>query len=66
MRIEESIQLGDQLLCVQRATTTSKRAGIRTELLYTCVYSFGDGERIAEVNEYATREEALAAAQMKA
>jgi ketosteroid isomerase-like protein len=60
--IEESIQTGDQLVCVQRAATTGKGSGIRTELHYACLYTFGDDERIVEVNEYAAREEALAAA----
>src|SRR5437868_4226516 len=58
-RIEEAIEAGDQLVCVQRVTTTSKGSGIRTELLYACLYTFGDDERLVEVNEYATREEAL-------
>jgi ketosteroid isomerase-like protein len=60
--IEESVESGDRLVCAQRATTTGKASGIRSELNYACVYSFGPDDRIVEVNEYATRDEALAAA----
>ena len=63
--IEESIEAGDRLVFVQRAATTGKRSGVRSEILYACVYTFGADERIVEVNEYATLEEALAAAQME-
>jgi ketosteroid isomerase-like protein len=63
-QIEESIKTRDRLVCVQRAASTGKGSGVRSELRYTCVYTFGDDERIVEVNEYATREEALAAAHM--
>jgi ketosteroid isomerase-like protein len=64
-RIEESIRAGDRLVCVQRGATTSRRSGIRTELLYAGLYTFGDDGRLVEVNEYATREKALAAAQIQ-
>ena len=64
-RIEDSNGAADLLVCVQRATTTGKGSGIRTELHYACRYTFGDDERIVEVNEYATRGEALAAAHME-
>jgi ketosteroid isomerase-like protein len=58
-RIEESIEAGDRLVCMQRATTTGKGSGVKSELQYACVYTFGDEERIVEVTEYATRKEAL-------
>jgi ketosteroid isomerase-like protein len=64
-RIEESIQAEDQLVCVQRAATTGKGSGVRSEIHYACVYTFGADGRIVELNEYATREEALAAAHVK-
>jgi ketosteroid isomerase-like protein len=60
-RIEESIETRDRLVCVQRAATTGKGSGVRSELHYACVYTFGDDDRIVEVNEYATREQALEA-----
>jgi ketosteroid isomerase-like protein len=60
--LEEVIDAGeDRLICVQRATATGKASGVRTELRYACLYTFR-GERIVEIKEYATREEALAAA----
>jgi ketosteroid isomerase-like protein len=59
---EESIEVGDRLVCVQHVTATGKGSGIRSEIRYACVYAFGEDQRIAEVNEYATREEAVAAA----
>jgi ketosteroid isomerase-like protein len=64
-RIEESIDAGDRLVCVQRAATTGKGSGVRSEIHYACVNTFGADERIVAVNEYATREEALAAVQME-
>ena len=60
--IEESIAAGDRLVCAQRATATGKGSEVPSELRYACVYTFGADERILEVNEYATREEALEAA----
>jgi ketosteroid isomerase-like protein len=60
--IEESVEVGDRLVCVQHVTGTAKGSGITSEIRYACVYAFGDDERITEVNEYATREEAVAAA----
>jgi ketosteroid isomerase-like protein len=63
--IEESIEAGDRLVCVQRVATTGKGSGVRSEIHYACVYTFGANERIVKVNEYATREEALAAAHME-
>ena len=60
--IEESTEVGDRLVCVQHVTGTAKGSGITSEIRYACVYAFGDDQRITEVNEYATRDEAMAAA----
>jgi len=60
--IEESIEIGDRLVCVQRGRGTGRVSGVTTELHFACVYTFGEDERIAELNEYATREKAVAAA----
>jgi ketosteroid isomerase-like protein len=59
---EESIEIGDRLVCVQHVTGVGKGSGIESEIRYACVYAFDADQRITEVNEYATREEALAAA----
>jgi hypothetical protein len=64
-RIEESLEAGDRLVCVQRAATTGKGSGVRSELHYACVYTLGDDERVLEVNQYATREEAFEAAGLR-
>ena len=61
-RIEKSIEVGGRLVCQQRVVGTGKRSGLRSEIRYACVYTFGDDERILEVNEYATLDEALEAA----
>jgi ketosteroid isomerase-like protein len=61
-QIEESIEVGERLVCLQRVIGTGKRSGLRSEIRYACVYTFGEDERILEVNEYATLEEALEAA----
>ena len=61
-RIEKSIEVGERLVCLQRVVGTGKRSGLRSEIRYACVYTFGDDERILEVNEYATLDEALEAA----
>jgi ketosteroid isomerase-like protein len=60
--IEDSVEIGDRLLCMQRAVATGKASGIRSELEYVCVYTFGPDERIMDVHEYATRDGAFAAA----
>jgi ketosteroid isomerase-like protein len=60
--IEEAIEVGERLVCLQRVIGTGKRSGLRSEIRYACLYTFGDNERILEVNEYATLEEALEAA----
>jgi ketosteroid isomerase-like protein len=61
-QIEESVEVGERLVCLQRVIGTGKRSGLRSEIRYACLYTFGDDERILEVNEYATLEEALEAA----
>jgi ketosteroid isomerase-like protein len=61
-QIEQSIEVAERLVCRQRVIGTGKRSGLRTEIRYACVYTFGDDERIVEVNEYATLDEALEAA----
>jgi ketosteroid isomerase-like protein len=58
----ESIEAGDRLVCVQSVTATGKGSGVTGEINYACVYRFGEDGRIVEVNEFATRDEALAAA----
>lgn len=60
-RLEESIEVGDRLVCLQRARGTGKGSGVTSDISYACVYSFGEAERIVELNEYATWDEALAA-----
>jgi ketosteroid isomerase-like protein len=60
--IERSIEVGERLVCLQRVAGTGKLSGLRSEIRYACVYTFGDDERIVEVNEYATLDEALDAA----
>ena len=62
-RIEESIGVGDRLVCVQCAGGTGKGSGVAGEFTYSCVYRFGEDDRIAEINEFATRDEAVAAAE---
>jgi ketosteroid isomerase-like protein len=61
-QIDESMEVGERLVCLQRVIGTGKRSGLRSEIRYACVYTFGEDERIVEVNEYATVEEALEAA----
>jgi ketosteroid isomerase-like protein len=58
-RISESIEAGDRIACAQRGETTGKGSGVRSVIDYACVYTFGADERILEVNEYATWDEAL-------
>jgi ketosteroid isomerase-like protein len=60
--IERSVEVGERLVCLQRVTGTGKRSGLRSEIRYACVYTFGDDERILEVNEYATFDGAVEAA----
>jgi ketosteroid isomerase-like protein len=61
--IEESIDVGDKLVCVQRARATGKGSGVAGDIHYACVYRFGEDDRIVEINEFATRDEALTAAE---
>jgi ketosteroid isomerase-like protein len=61
-QIEQSIEVAERLVSLQRVIGTGKRSGLRTEIRYACVYTFGGDERIVEVNEYATLDEALEAA----
>jgi hypothetical protein len=63
LSIEESIEVGDRLVCVQRASATGKGSGVSSEINYACVYRFGEDGRIVEPNEFATRDEAVAAAE---
>ena len=60
--IEQSIEVGGRLVCLQHVVGTGKRSELRSGIRYACVYTFGDDERILEVNEYATMDEALEAA----
>jgi ketosteroid isomerase-like protein len=60
--IEQSIEVGERLVCLQHVTGTGKRSGLRSEIRYACVYTFAGDERIVQVNEYATLDEALEAA----
>jgi ketosteroid isomerase-like protein len=60
--IEESFEVGDRLVCALRGRATGRASGATTEIDYACVYTFGNDERIVQLNEYATRAEALAAA----
>jgi ketosteroid isomerase-like protein len=61
-RLEESTEVGDRLVCLQRARGTGKGSGVTSDISYACVYTFGEDERIVELNEYATQDEARAAA----
>ena len=58
----ESIEVGDLLVCVQHARATAKGSGVPTEINYACMYRFGEDDRIVELSEFATRDEAVAAA----
>ena len=58
----ESIEVGGLLVCVQHARTTGKGSGVATDIDYACMYRFGEDDRIVELNEFATRDEAVAAA----
>jgi ketosteroid isomerase-like protein len=64
--IEHSIEVEDRLVCRQHVIGTGKRSGLRSEIRYACVYTFGDDDRILEVNEYATWDEAVEAASRRA
>jgi ketosteroid isomerase-like protein len=60
--IEQAIGVGERLVCLQHVVGTGRQSGLRSEIRYGCVYTFDDDERILEVNEYATLDEALEAA----
>lgn len=45
-----------------RGRGAGKGSGVAGDYGYACIYRFGDDDRIVEVNEYATGDEALAAA----
>ena len=47
---------------VWQARGTGKGSGVATEINYAGTYRFGADDRIVEVNEFATRDEAVAAA----
>jgi ketosteroid isomerase-like protein len=60
--IEEAGGASDErLVCANHAVGTGKGSGVRTEIRYACTYRFADDGRIAEIHEYATLDEALAA-----
>lgn len=60
--ILEAVEVGDLLVCVQLARATGKASGVASDINYACVYRFGDEDRIVELNEFATRDEAVEAA----
>jgi ketosteroid isomerase-like protein len=62
MVIEEATEVGDRLVCTQLAHVTGKGSGVTGDFTYACVYRFVDDDRILEVNEFATHDEAVAAA----
>lgn len=57
--IKGSIEAGDRIACAQRGETTGKGSGVRSVIDYACIYTFGADERILEVAEYATWDEAI-------
>jgi ketosteroid isomerase-like protein len=64
LRVEplEVMDAGDEtVIAVQRASGVAKGSGVPTELVYGVVYTVRDG-LIVSGREYATREQALAAA----
>lgn len=44
-QIEDAVEVGERLVCLQRVIGTGKRSGLRTEIRYACVYTFGEDER---------------------
>ena len=58
----ESIEVGDLLVCDQRGRAAGRGSGVVTDISYACVYRFGEDDRIVELSEFATRDEAVAAA----
>lgn len=57
----EVVEVGDSVVAVQRAAGRSRSSGVETTIDYAVVYTLKDG-RIASGREYATRDEAVAAA----
>lgn len=62
----ESIEAGDLLVCVLHASAAGKGSGVETDMNYACMYHFGEDDRIVELNEFATRDDAVAAADRRA
>jgi ketosteroid isomerase-like protein len=62
--IEESSEVDELLVCAQRGRGRGKGSGLATDISYACVYRFADDDRIVVLNEYATYDEALAAARV--
>lgn len=62
-QIEESIEVGDRLVCVHRVHGTGRGSRVAGDFQYSCVYRFGDDNRILQVNEFLTRDEAIAVAE---
>ena len=58
----EAIEVGELVVCVWQGRATGKGSGVTTEINYAGMYRFGEDDRIVEVNEFATRDEAVAAA----
>jgi ketosteroid isomerase-like protein len=54
------IEAGERLVLVTRGTTRGRASGLETQLQYAQVYTF-ENDLLHRVDEYATREEALAA-----
>jgi ketosteroid isomerase-like protein len=61
-QVEESIEVGERLVCLQHVVGTGKQSGLQSDIRYACVYTFDDDDRIVEVREYATLDEAIDAA----
>ena len=62
---EELIDAGDdRVVAVQRMTGRAKVSGIKTEIRFSVVYTFGDG-KIVSGREYMDKEQALEAAGLR-
>jgi ketosteroid isomerase-like protein len=53
-----------EVVCALHQTGTSKRTGLEMDIHYAVVVGFADDGRILAIDEYASREEALQAAQL--
>jgi ketosteroid isomerase-like protein len=60
MDVEELMAGEDRLVAAQRARAKGKQSGVDTELHYAVAYRFR-GEKIVEIQEFRTKEEALEA-----